>query len=109
MALLKHALTNSAAGYGPNVLSLERLPSPDGSTNQLASYATWYDYDGKSLGNNYNGTTALPSLKAVVLPDGTSTRYERFTRNSRGNLSLSIATYSATDGSVARRTNTWTY
>src|SRR5262249_14457496 len=81
-------------------LSLERAPCPDGTTGQL----TWYDFSGKTV-SNYVGASALPSLTAVVLPDG-STRFTHVDRNSLSTTTRTIASYTATDASRALRTNT---
>src|SRR6185295_9426550 len=87
------------------VLSLSRAASADAITpGQL----TWFDYPGKSGGNNSNGTTALPLMEARVMPDS-STWFERPTRNSRGNIDSSVSTYTAPNGSIALRTNTYVY
>ena len=76
-------------------------PSPDGTAEGQKS---WYDYEGKSAGNNYIGSSALHSLEARVLPDG-STSFQHFWRNSFGAVTNLIATYTALSGSVALRTN----
>jgi RHS repeat-associated protein len=103
---LRHWLIDPATGLASATLSLERAPSPDGSTGGAL---TWYDYDGKDTNAlNYLGTNALPSLIALVLPDG-STRYTHFGRNTHSAITQSIATYSKTDGTVGQRTNNLYY
>src|SRR3954462_6427220 len=52
----------SLSGY----LSVERDPSPDGSTEGLK---TFYDYQGKTYPHR-SGTNALPSVVAWRLPNG---------------------------------------
>lgn len=77
---LHHWLVDAWATTGApsSTLSLERLPTPDGTaTGQI----TWFDYDGKARGNNYSGTNGLPSLVALVLPDSAGTRYTHYARN----------------------------
>jgi RHS repeat-associated protein len=105
LAHLYHWLTNAASPDPSCTLSLERLPSPDGSTS---GQLTWYDYFGKSGGNNFIGTNIASSLVAVVLPDGT-TRYSRYTRNAYDSVTQDVSTYSKTDGTVGRRTNSFYY
>jgi len=101
LGALRHWLMDPNTFKPVPVLSLERAPSPDGSTPGLL---TWYDYDGKSAGNNYIGGSALHSLEARVLPDGT-TSFQHLWRNSFGAVTNLIATYTAPSGSVALRTN----
>ncbi|HEY5915235.1 MAG TPA: hypothetical protein VJA21_31970, partial [Verrucomicrobiae bacterium] len=103
---LYHWLKQSSTGTDPSeTLSLERAPSTaQGTSGQI----TWYDYDGKTSGNNVIGTNALPCLKAWVLPD-LSTRYTHFSRNWRSLVTQTIGTYTALDGSVALRTNSFYY
>ena len=103
---LRHWLNDPGnPGQPKPVLSLERAPSPDGSTpGQLV----WYDYPNKSPGNNYVGSTVWPSLTAMVLPDG-STRFDQTIRNSFYWVTNDISTYTASDGNVALRTNLYTY
>jgi RHS repeat-associated protein len=103
---LRHWLIDPATTLASSTLSLERAPSPDGST---AGALTWYDYDGKDTNAlNYLGTNALPSFIALVLPGGSS-RYTHFSRNTHSAVTQSIATYSKTDGTVGQRTNTFLY
>jgi RHS repeat-associated protein len=102
---LRHWLIDPNSADASCTLSLERAPSPDGSaTGQL----TWYDYDGKTSGNNYIGTNAQPSFVALVLSDGTS-RYTHFSHGSHSQVTQTIGTYSKTDGSVGLRTNNLYY
>jgi RHS repeat-associated protein len=101
---LRHWLTNSS-GVVTESLSLERAPSPDGTaTGQV----TWFDYDGKISGANSQGTNALESLRALVLPEGSS-RSEHLSRNTRGSVKQGIATYTAPNGTATFRTNTFAY
>lgn len=103
-ARLRHWLVGPAAAPVSRVVSLDRAAGPDASTSGLM---TWYDYAGKAGGNNSNGTSALPLLEARVLPDG-STWFERHERNSRGNVTNLVSTYSTVGGS-ALRTNLYLY
>jgi RHS repeat-associated protein len=100
---LYHWLANALSPDPSDTLSLERLPSPDGSTS---GQSIWYDYFSKSSGNNYIGTNAAPSFVALVLPDGTS-QYNRYTRNAHAAITQHVSTYSKTDGTVGQRTNTF--
>jgi RHS repeat-associated protein len=102
---LYHWLTNAAWASPWDTVSLERAPTPDGTTS---GQITWYDYFGKSGGNNYIGTNNLPSLVALVLPDGT-TRYSRYTRNGHSAITQDVSTYSTITGLVGQRTNSFYY
>jgi len=102
---LNHWLTNAASPDPSDTLSLERAPSPDGSTS---GQITWYDYDAKSLGNNYIGTNSMPRFVALVLPDG-SPRYTLYVRGAHSQVTTVISRYSKTDGSLGLRTNTFIY
>jgi RHS repeat-associated protein len=96
----------SNTGLGSGVLSLERAPSPDGVTNGVFTY---YDYDNKYYGAvNYIGTNAHPRCVAQIQPDS-NTYFQYFIRDSRGNVTNRIETYTATDGTIARRTNVFFY
>ncbi len=104
---LYHWLIDPASLTDPSpTLSLQRAPSPDGSAS---GQLVWYDYDAKAPGhNNYAGTKALPSLAALVLPDGT-TRFGHYARGAHSQVTQDISTYTASGGSVAFRTNTFAY
>ena len=103
---LRHWLVDPNTGKADRVLSLARAASQTGTNN---GQLTWFDYQGKISGhNNSNGTSALPLFKARVLPDG-SKWFDRYVRNSRGSVTNFVSTYSAADGSVALRTNIYTY
>jgi hypothetical protein len=73
LARLRHWLIDpfTTFSYGPgSSLSLERAPSPDGTT---MGQMVWFDHDGKPAGQpNYAGTNDQPSFVARVLPDGSS-------------------------------------
>jgi len=103
---LRHWLMDSNTFQPAQALSLEQLPSADGSTpGQLF----WYDFPGKAAGhNNYAGGSSFESLRAWVLPDG-SPHFERSIRNSFDLATNFVATYTAPDGTVARRTNVLIY
>jgi YD repeat-containing protein len=99
---MKHWLlegSNTVSG----VLSMERLPSADGTTE---GQKTWYDHAGKT-NINYLGTQSSPLIVARVLPDGTSS-YWRTDRNSWGSVSNEVNTYS-TSSTVYQRTNIYAY
>jgi RHS repeat-associated protein len=90
-----------------DTLGWEQAPSPDGVTE---GEVTWYDYAGKDgLHPERVGTgTMLPSVKAYVLPDG-STRYEYYEFNSLGKPTLFVETYTKEDGTTGTRTNHFEY
>jgi RHS repeat-associated protein len=102
---LQHWLISPTSADASSTLSLSRAPTPDKVT---AGQLTWYDYGGKTAGNNYTGTNGLPSFVALTLPDA-STRYTFYTRNGQSKVSRIIETYSKTDGSTGLRTNTYTF
>jgi len=86
-------------------LSLERAPSPDGSTYGQKS---WFDYTGKVSNWYTRGTNASPLFAALVLPDGTS-RYSYTERNFPWEkVTKQVGTYSGSGG-VAQRTTTFTF
>lgn len=82
-ARMRHWLGQRESNDGVELgdtLSLERAPSPDGSTD---GQMTWYDYDGKDLGVNIQGTNAFPSFVAIVLPRWHNTLYPLSTQRLR--------------------------
>src|SRR5436190_11831335 len=96
------------------VLSMERLPSPDGSTE---GQKTWYDHAGKASPDfqpdplpedQVARHQLLPLFVARVLPDGT-TWFERNEYNGFGGITQKIDTYTLANGSVGTRTNTFIY
>ncbi|HEX5219408.1 MAG TPA: hypothetical protein VFZ59_07555 [Verrucomicrobiae bacterium] len=86
-------------------LAFERAPSQDGST---PGQYTWFDHPDKSAGEVYTGSSKLPSMVALTLPDS-NTRFTRLTRNSIGAVTNAVSTYTAPSGSVALRTNRMIY
>ncbi|HEV2207668.1 MAG TPA: hypothetical protein VG167_02780, partial [Verrucomicrobiae bacterium] len=103
---LRHWLADPSSQDPSDTVSLNRAPSPDGSTT---GQLTWYDYDGKTSGNNYLGTNCYPAFVALVLPDGSSTRFTRYFFNPFNNPTETIGTYSKADGSIGLRTNNFYY
>jgi RHS repeat-associated protein len=85
-------------------IGLERSPSVDGTTE---GQKTWYDYAGKSS-SRYEGAEASPLYTAQVNPNGATT-FARISRNSFGLVTNEVSTYSAPNGPVALRTNTYTF
>jgi len=101
-AHMKHWLLESSNTVS-EVLSMERQPSPDGTTE---GQKTWYDHAGKT-NINYIGAQVLPLVVANVLPDGT-TAFVRSDRNSLGNPTANASTYSI-GANVYLRTNFYGY
>ncbi len=111
LARLRHWLIDPLTSGTSSTLSVERAPSMDGGGNNGMGNGqlVWYDYDGKPSGvNNEGGTNDLPSIVAQVLPDGT-TRFTHYARGVHSEVTQEISTYSATNGAVALRTNTFIY
>ena len=102
-ARMRHWLMADPNTLG-STLSLERAPSQDGTT---AGQVTWYDYAGKTNAS-YEGAQSLPLFVAQVLPNG-STHFVRNDRNANGFTTNEVSTYSTASGSVALRTNTYTF
>ena len=99
-------LTNPGTHEPSTALSIERAPSPGGTTQ---GQLTWYDYEDK--GNDYSqgGISDFPSFVAQVLPD-TSTHFSYSLRGLSLNVTNEVSTYSAPGGvSVALRTNIYYY
>ena len=70
---MQHWLEDTNQLYLTGYLSVEREPSPNGSTEGLK---TFYDYQGKQSGYNFcTGSDPLPSVQAWRLPNG-ETHYE---------------------------------
>jgi len=107
-ARLKHWLLRSqdSAWYVSETLSLEREPSPD-EDGATEGQKTWYDYAGKSGGNEREGTNSVPGVIAQVLPDG-STQYTYYELNEWRLPIAEVSTYSS-GGSILTRTNTIEY
>jgi RHS repeat-associated protein len=102
-ARMRHWL--QSGGLVNQTLSLERAPSIDGGGN-VPGEMTWYDYTGKTQISSV-GTQYAPLFVTHVLPDGT-TSFVRRERNSIGNATNEISTYSSA-GAVAIRTNSFSY
>jgi len=99
---MRHYNQNNSNGQG-RTLSVERQPSPNGI---MPGKMIWYDYPGKP-DYNVEGTSAFPSMKILVLPDGTET-YTIYQTDQFGNWTNVISTYSS-NGTVLTRTNTYLY
>ncbi|HEY5044081.1 MAG TPA: cysteine peptidase family C39 domain-containing protein, partial [Verrucomicrobiae bacterium] len=104
LARTRHWLQDSNDQYVTGYLSVERDPSPDGTTEGLK---TFYDYQGKTL-TYREGTNPLPSVIAWCLPGGES-HYEHKIYDYFGNVTNDITTYTKTDGSLGTRTNQFIY
>jgi RHS repeat-associated protein len=103
---MKHWLLSDFLGGNSGIsfaLSLERAPSPDGSTE---GQKVWYDYYGKT-NTEYQGTETLPLFIGMVLPDG-STHFTRTLRNSLGAVTNAVDTYTS-GATTALRTNIFVF
>jgi YD repeat-containing protein len=82
---LKIAGNSSQAG---DTLSLERDPSPDGSTQ---GEVTWYDYSGRTSAN-VEGTNSQPTFVAQILPTG-ATHFTQRDYGTHGQPTKQIETF----------------
>ena len=106
LARMRHWLEDTNQLFLTGYLSVERDPSPDGTTEGLK---TFYDYQGKLPGFNFcAGTNALPSVRTWRLPNG-ETHYEYLEFDYFGNITSDITTYTESDGTVGTRTNQFIY
>jgi RHS repeat-associated protein len=108
-ARLRHWLGGAEHGdFKPiDTLSIERMPSPDDGITE--GQTTWFDYVNKGPhGNDDKGTQILPAVIARRLPDG-SCQTQWFQRSAWGNPTNIIETYTYTNGTIATRTNSFTY
>jgi RHS repeat-associated protein len=103
-----HVPNAGSTKYVGSTLSMERSPSPDGQT---AGQFTWYDYAGKSSGNNYEGASGLPSVVTWSNPPPANTVYYIwYQRDAFGHPTNVVETWSATAGGpVQPRTNRFVY
>ncbi|HEX5223040.1 MAG TPA: cysteine peptidase family C39 domain-containing protein, partial [Verrucomicrobiae bacterium] len=93
-------------GKTMDTLSIQREPSPDGTT---LGQVTWYDYPNKgAYGSADKGDHILPGVVARVLPDG-STWYEWTRRNTWGQPTNVVETYTQPNGTIGLRTNHFVY
>jgi RHS repeat-associated protein len=109
IARLRHWLRSPNERFPiSDVLSSERLPSPDG----VAPGAwTWFDYAGKYAGlTDMVGTHTELAKIARWLSDAEA-EVTHFARNSRGLVLETAQSYTATDGAASLRwvTNTYNY
>jgi len=108
-ARLRHWLgeyPDGSSQLSMDTLSLERAYSPDGSAE---GQKTWYDYPDKESGETGNkGTHILPGVVARVLPDG-STWYQWLRRDSWGQPTNIVETYTQPNGAIGLRTNQFVY
>jgi len=103
LATLKHWMRTSGNDLKP-VLSLLRAGGPD---NNTLGQKTWFDYAGKSS-SYLIGTNINPLFVALVLPDATS-RFGYAERNHPWEKPTKLISTYSSGGSVATRTNTFTY
>jgi RHS repeat-associated protein len=85
-------------------LSLERAPSPDGTTQ---GQITWYDYADKPDPET-EGSMIQPRFAAWKLPNGES-RFFYYLRNHLGHATNSVETYNDPQGNLKVRTNAFVY
>ena len=87
-----------------DTLSIERGPSPDGTT---FGQVTWYDYFGKAA-NPLQGYYILPDYIGRVLSDGSS--FSQFSQRDTWRLPTNVvSSYTMGNGAVGLRTNTYVY
>ena len=103
-ARLRHWLQDTNELFLSGLLSMERDPSPDGTTEGLKVF---YDYQGKIF-RHREGTNDLPSVIAWRLPGG-ETHYEYDRQDEWGNLTNQVTTYTKSDGSLGLRTNQFVF
>jgi len=96
IARLRHWLGEKVTGNCSTALSCERSP---------AGAVTWYDYAGKTNGNDRVGSSGLPRM--VAQATGSYVRYAE--RNLFGSITNLIESYSTPAGSVGLRTNSFLY
>lgn len=104
LARMQHWLQDTDELDVTGYLSVERDPSPDGVN---PGPMTFYDYQSKTY-NDQAGTSALPSVRAWQLPDG-STHYDYLLFDYFGNITNWISTYTLPNGGVGTRTNQFLY
>ena len=85
-------------------ISMEREPSPDGTTE---GQKTFYDYPGKTL-SYLQGTNSQIAIVARLQPSG-NTEYTWSQYNPFGYLTKEISTYTLADGVLRTRTNSIIY
>jgi len=97
---MKHWLEDTNNLYLSENVSVERDPSPDGTTEGLK---TFYDYQGKVF-SYQAGTNPVPSVTSWRLPGG-ETHYEYVQYDYFGNVTNRVTTYTTTSGTWGTRTN----
>lgn len=103
-ARMQHWLGDANNVSQTDLLSVEQDSSPDGTTpGQL----TFYDYYGKTL-PWLQGTNSQVAVTATVLPSG-QTEYDWKQYNSAHYVTKDVSTYSAVNGTVQTRTNSFIY
>jgi len=98
----RHWLTKYDNSLLSGTLSVQRNPSPDGTT---LGATVWYDYVGK-LADYREGSDSFPLTVARVLPNG-QTAYRNVQRNSVGRRTLIASSYG--DGSTSRNNQLFYY
>jgi len=85
---------------GDGTLSIERAPSPDGTTEGAL---LWYDYANNTAATTSSPATAI-SPRSSLRSFRCSTHYSYSLRGAHLNVTNEISTYTALNGSVALRT-----
>jgi RHS repeat-associated protein len=100
----RHWLQDTNELFLSGLISMERDPSPDGTSEGLKVF---YDYQGKIF-RHRQGTNDLPSVIAWRLPGG-ETHYEYVQHNEFGFVTNDITTFTRSDGTLGSRTNQFVY
>lgn len=103
-ARMRHWLGDSNDVAIVDLISVEREPSPDGSSE---GQKTFYDYAGKST-NHLQGTSSQVAVIALKQPSG-STDYTWSRYNASGFITNHVSKYVLADGVEQTRTNIFVY
>jgi RHS repeat-associated protein len=103
-ARMRHWLQDTEDLYVSGTLSIERDPSPNGSSSGAK---TFFDYPGKTS-NSREGTSSIPAVVSRVLPNS-ETQYEWIRYNKDGFPTNVVTTFTLDTGGVGTRTNVFVY
>lgn len=116
----KHWLKTDEPGSLSSVISLERLPNPDGavsppntSTPIETGQYIWYDYEGHYFDGVYTytwvvGTFPQPRHVAMKLSNG-DVQYTKYERNSDGQVIKKTESYTNENGTLTTRVFSYVY